>query len=483
MYNEYRVFLTKRIQYLLKGDSDTHPQTYYTVMIEKVPVPLRNPKVLKSFFSRLFPDDVYSIEFAVDLKEIDVLCAERSKMRYELEKALAVVEATSERPMVHLKATTYSSSSSSSSSEVSDVVKQPIPQTTSWVWTALGYVKYDAIDHYYYQLVMLNKSIEQLQEVYVAKINDSHQEETVLGNNDVVGRVEVGILSAKKKVSTFFSYFTNKNSENDEQEADLLKNDTITQVSSLKPVTSAASNSNPLHATVDPENKSDSGDVSEGLQLKSSMYKGRNTIQTLAKSGFSAVSGVTRTTLHGILEASRTLELLTVGAYYNVSSTAFVTFSSRVTVCQAQKLLLSHGYSKLRVKAAPNPDDVIWRNLTIPEKQYQARRHVANIFFAFGAISWSAVITCITAISNLESLSNQKGFHWLKPLRSNTFFIFVNNYLALGLLLIILAFLPALFDLSAVRYEGYKVLTHSLTHSLTHLTTYLLTHSLTHSLT
>jgi len=379
MYNEYRFFLTKRIQYLLKGDSDTHPQTYYTVMIEKVPVPLRNPKVFKSFFSRLFPNDVYSIEFAVDLKEIDVLCAERSKMRYELEKALAVVEATSVRPMVHLKATTYSSSSSSSGSEVSDVVKQPIPQTTGWVWTALGYVKYDAIDHYYYQLTMLNKSIEQLQEVYVAKINDSHQEETVLGNNDVVGRVEVGILSAKKKVTTFFSYFTKNNSENDEQEADLLKNDTITQVSTLKPATSAASMSNPLNATVDPERKSDSGDGSEGLQLKSSMYKGRNTIQTLAKSGFSAVTGVTRSTLHGILEASRTLELLTVGAYYNVSSTAFVTFSSRVTVCQAQKLLLSHGYSKLRVKAAPNPDDVIWRNLTIPEKQYQGTYSLTHL--------------------------------------------------------------------------------------------------------
>ncbi len=456
MYNEYRVFLSKRIQYLLKGDSDTHPQTYYTVMIEKIPVALRNPKVLKSFFSRLFPDDVYSIEFAVDLKEIDVLCAERAKMRYQLEKSLAVLEATSERPMVLIKSTVYSNSGDSSG----DALKQPLPQTTGWLWSSLGYIKYDAIDHYYYQLTMLNKSIEQLQEVYISKINDSNQVGGEHDTNDVVGRVEVSILHAHKKVSNFFSFFSfnNKNNdENDDQEADLLRNDTISNIkpfAGLKPI---AISNNPLrHQSLDPENKSDSGD-NEGLQLKNNDKNGIKTIQSIAKSGFSAVTNVTKSTLHGILEASRTLELLTVGAYYNVSSTAFVTFSSRVTVCQAQKLLLSHGFAKLRVKAAPNPDDVIWTNLTIPEKQYQARRHLANIFFMFGAISWSAVITCITAISNLESLSNQKGFHWLRPLRSNQFFIFVNNYLALGLLLIILAFLPALFNLSAVNYEGYKV--------------------------
>lgn len=42
MYNEYKNFVEKRVQYLVQGDSDTPVQTYYTILVEKVPISLRS---------------------------------------------------------------------------------------------------------------------------------------------------------------------------------------------------------------------------------------------------------------------------------------------------------------------------------------------------------------------------------------------------------------------------------------------------------
>lgn len=55
MYNEYKNFVDKRFQYLLNGDPDTPPQTYYTVLVERVPSDLRSEPALRSFFEKLFP--------------------------------------------------------------------------------------------------------------------------------------------------------------------------------------------------------------------------------------------------------------------------------------------------------------------------------------------------------------------------------------------------------------------------------------------
>jgi hypothetical protein len=55
LYTEYKNFIQKRLMYLMKGDSDTPTQTYYTVMIEKIPTGLRSVPLLTNFFERLFP--------------------------------------------------------------------------------------------------------------------------------------------------------------------------------------------------------------------------------------------------------------------------------------------------------------------------------------------------------------------------------------------------------------------------------------------
>ena len=55
MYTEYKNFVLRRIQYLIQGDPDTPTQTYFTIMVEKVPTTLRSAPALEAFYEKLFP--------------------------------------------------------------------------------------------------------------------------------------------------------------------------------------------------------------------------------------------------------------------------------------------------------------------------------------------------------------------------------------------------------------------------------------------
>lgn len=55
MYFEYKNFIHKRVQYLVEGDPDTPVQTYFTVMIERVPSSMKSTPVLTDFLGNIFP--------------------------------------------------------------------------------------------------------------------------------------------------------------------------------------------------------------------------------------------------------------------------------------------------------------------------------------------------------------------------------------------------------------------------------------------
>ena len=104
MYSEYHNFLGKRVAYLREGDPDTPPQAYYTVMVEKIPPALRTAQELAAFFDNLFPGEVYSIQLAFDLHDLEAQVKERHNVRNALEGAIAKWEASgrTERPSLWL---------------------------------------------------------------------------------------------------------------------------------------------------------------------------------------------------------------------------------------------------------------------------------------------------------------------------------------------------------------------------------------------
>ena len=59
--------------------------------------------------------------------------------------------------------------------------------------------------------------------------------------------------------------------------------------------------------------------------------------------------------LRGVLEVERAFEMLTLGAYYKYSSTAFVTFRTRMAETIAYQMLLTN--DMMEISHAPNPHD------------------------------------------------------------------------------------------------------------------------------
>jgi hypothetical protein len=159
--------------------------------------------------------------------------------------------------------------------------------------------------------------------------------------------------------------------------------------------------------------------------------------------------------VQGLYEATKTLELLTFGQYYEVANTAFVTFKTRTAKSMCHQMLLSHKHFKLKVDSAPGREEIVWQNVCVPESQLKLRKFVADLAFLLGAIFWSAIVAFITTLADLDKLAND--YPWLQQYRDTAIYQALNNYLAVGLLLILLLCLPFLFDYSAREYEGIKV--------------------------
>jgi len=103
------------------------------------------------------------------------------------------------------------------------------------------------------------------------------------------------------------------------------------------------------------------GDIGLSQEQMETANKQANKI---AKVGWEQTKIAGSGALRGIIEVERAFEMLTLGAYYKYSSTAFVTFNSRITESIAQQMLLSH--DAMEVNHAPNPNDIIWDNVSIP---------------------------------------------------------------------------------------------------------------------
>lgn len=55
IHAEYQNFVEKRMKYLMEGDIDTVPQTYYTLLLERLPPSLRSASALRSFLEDILP--------------------------------------------------------------------------------------------------------------------------------------------------------------------------------------------------------------------------------------------------------------------------------------------------------------------------------------------------------------------------------------------------------------------------------------------
>ena len=413
--------------------------------------------------------DVYSVELALDLHELEALVQERKQIKHLADKCIIKFKTSKRRKQIWIPANFYES--------MPDMCPKPI-RTNYQLQAILGCIAVDALEHYKVLLSLLNTKIKTLQGVYF----DQRQKQDAMEQyrmNQVKEMLNmVGASYLKRAVSKF--HVTNfiladGSPIKQSNEVDKLLNLLNVDSGSFK------------------VGETDSGDISESEQVfshngmmmspntscevgsfaspnkhfsKSTEFKLTEGMKLVGNATISAVGGIaneslksaelaTQGALRSIFEVTRTLELLTVGAYYKTSSTAFVTFKSRVSACSSYQMLLSHDHYTIEVKPAPNPKDIIWENVSVPQRQIIWRKAIATSMIILGAIFWSIAVTAITAISNLDSFSVR--FPIIKRYSGTTLYRFLNNYLAIGLLLVLLNSLPILFDFISRRYERIKL--------------------------
>ena len=540
MYGEYYNFLEKRVRYLRLGDPDTPPQAYYTVMVEKVPTSLRSAQGLADFFDNLFPGEVYSIQLAADLSQLDSFVAERKKARDNLEKAIAYKEATGIRPTTWVDI------------DVAEAFQlHPLENSTNnwigWGLDWLGLNNVDGIDYYTSLLHDLNESVLEKQKQFLkeetnvllpqhkpgtrsdaiklikidsqtrllkvdnlksgAMFDLARQKEAPInaqslrlsegGAKGSYGGIGSSTESELSRLSMQELIEANKREMqkdrevrivespshgveegyspkgdafadeddlelgagddaliNDVEKSYLLDKATKRTLQSERVLISLASEGGGegWKAPLTPLQEQQIRRTSENAQFMNALpAPAAGVLEESVKTVETAAKGAVR----GVLEASRTLELLTVGAYYKTSSTAFVTLRSRVASSICDQMQLSHRHYTMTVRSAPNPRDIRWENVMIPQRQIDMRRTIADITLTIGALFWSLVLGFITQISSLEAMS--KEYSWLKAYSGTLIYSIFNSYLTSGMLLALLSVLPVIFDVIARSYEGLKL--------------------------
>jgi hypothetical protein len=130
--------------------------------------------------------------------------------------------------------------------------------------------------------------------------------------------------------------------------------------------------------------------------------------------------------------------MIVLGAYYKYSSTAFVTFKSRMAETIAQQMLLTN--DAMEINPAPHPNDIIWENVAIPKTQIIMRSYITQIGLTVGSIFWSTLVTKVNDIAKSMDLPENQ-----------------QNFFSVIVLLVFLLMLPFIFDSLARFYVGMKL--------------------------
>eukprot|EP00595_Chromulina_sp_UTEXLB2642_P001588 CAMPEP_0196764674 /NCGR_PEP_ID=MMETSP1095-20130614/6601_1 /TAXON_ID=96789 ORGANISM="Chromulina nebulosa, Strain UTEXLB2642" /NCGR_SAMPLE_ID=MMETSP1095 /ASSEMBLY_ACC=CAM_ASM_000446 /LENGTH=252 /DNA_ID=CAMNT_0042120803 /DNA_START=795 /DNA_END=1550 /DNA_ORIENTATION=- len=248
----------------------------------------------------------------------------------------------------------------------------PLPENQSSLADSLGYAVVDAVDYYTLLLRSLNETIMKRQQYHENQIQSAN------ATKDKVlrGRLEKRAIGVVDKIKD--NVILHMKSNEDIGRVSLLENDSLGQMQAANECSDSAdsnqANSNSNNPVVD-----------LGSKFVTAAGSG---VEGIAKEGIKTAHFFTKGALRAILETTRAFELLTVGAYYETSSTGFVTFTNLVANSSSHQMFLSHRFGSMIVKSAPNHKDIIWENIALPLQQTSLRHTIADATLIVGALFW-----------------------------------------------------------------------------------------------
>lgn len=96
--DEYQHYVDCRMEFLAKGDSHTHPQQRYTLLVEEIPKDLRSDQALFDYFQSLFPGKIHAATILMQLPDLKEIFDRREKVLTRLEKCMTIQDITGKRP-------------------------------------------------------------------------------------------------------------------------------------------------------------------------------------------------------------------------------------------------------------------------------------------------------------------------------------------------------------------------------------------------
>ena len=396
MSDEYKHYLECRVDFLARGEGMvTNVQHMYSLIVERIPHELRGDRALFDYFNRLFPGKIHSCAVVLNLPDLERESKRRKRVQRRLEKSLVYLEATGRRPR-HVVGRKRIRCCGIESSPLFFGGKSRNSDEDGEVLRRGE--KVDSINYYTRELSVMNERMSRMQH---DKIELAQK-----GNDNV--RASQWISHAIDRVST-------------------------------------ASN----RALSGPRQSQDDGLITSFDESRRNRRKPLALI-ILDRIGIDFISGGLDYIQQNIDEVVDSVVGVTM------SSTGFISFKDLSTLACAVKTPLFHKPDVLVVRMAPEPRDLIWENAHVNMAWSKGREFTANTLLAVGAILWSIPVASIQALATVETLASVTGMDWIQTLHGGRVASFVNGYLPVVLLLVIIMVLPHIFYAVALYYEDRK---------------------------
>jgi len=493
MKQEYKHFVELRMEFLGKGPSAGIDQTQqtYSVMVERIPSDLKSDRALYDYFNRLLPGKVHSSSIILNVPDLEVTAQRTQRVTRRLEKSIAYYYATGQRP-THI--------SGRPRITLLGIECSPLEVTMGRACHATFDIEeegslpprgviVDSIDYYTHDLEQINQELflgqrkkARIAETgnisvrandwiskavdYAAYIGDSIIGESLqansltLGpttpskspNSDASGATDGKAVSAKRMFSDYGSFddddlgIARAWSSDDESLGGINWNEkrgTWEQEKEEEPSEASTNETGVTNGTL--VSCVAAPDACASAMPEKTIW--RRMAGRLGLDFFVALIRV-------VHKRARTLFEGVVGS--TMSSTGFVTFYSHEATTVAACAQLTHKPNALEVFVAPEPRDILWDNANVHKDERRGREIIVNVALGVGVIFWSIPLAAIQAFAKAEQIALIPGFEWVLHFDGGNLKAFINGYLPVVALLVLISALPFVFQSLAISYERRK---------------------------
>lgn len=466
MKQEYRHYMDLRMQFLGKGDdSRIHRQQRYSLMIEKVPKDLRNNRSMYEYFNRLFPGKVHSCTVTVNLPDLEDLSARKHRAMHRLEKSIASYKASGFRPshvVGRFRMKVFGIENmpmcDCGSGDVydleDDLVESAVPRG----------LRVDSISYYTQELASFNREVYSVQrrKSRIFKTgNASHRasswfQSAIDAAEDTATEIMEESLEANELTIPASESFQHLEGdafrygsfdEGEQNRNGGRKSKSSGSGRDVRLLDDAHIVERRIHTST--TNDPDATLAEAPTALGKTQKRLRRTAGRLgldfAMAGFKYVSKHLNVVVDSV-------------AGTTMASTSFVTFLDHTSMTNASRSILTDKPNCLTTTVAPEPRDILWKNVHISADIQERKERVCNFLFVVGAVLWSIPLAAIQAFAKAEQLALIPGMEWILTFDGGNLKAFINGYLPVVALLFLILILPVIFERVALKVENRKTM-------------------------